>query len=308
MVSAVAPNPMSPFASVLASIPSPSSGSIHLGPLRLNGYGMFIALGMFVAVWVTDRRWRAVGGGVNDIGTIATWALPGGVIGARMYHVATDWKSFRGRWGEAFVIWHGGLGIWGGVALGAFAGIWIGRRRKLDVLRILDAAAPAVPFAQAIGRWGNWINVELFGRPTTLPWALEVPVNKRPPGYGGISTFHPTFLYESIWNLLVGVMVIVVHKRFGHLFKPGRMFAIYVAAYSFGRFFIERIRIDESSRLGGLRLNEWTAGIVFILAVLVILQGIKRPDKSSGNAPAGRQDKSLDGVLDDAQTVANPAQ
>ena len=259
-------------------IPSPSNGSLHLGPLRLNGYGMFIAMGMFVAVWLTDRRWRAVGGGPNDIGAIATWALPGGVIGARIYHVATDWKSFRGRWLETLVIWHGGLGIWGGVALGALAGAWIGRRRNLNVLGILDAAAPAVPFAQAIGRWGNWINVELFGRPTTLPWALEVPFDKRPPGYQGLSTFHPTFLYESIWNVLVGIMVIIVHKRFGHLFKPGRMFALYVAGYTFGRFFIERIRIDESSQLFGLRLNEWTAGVVFLCALTILLTGRKRAE------------------------------
>ena len=259
--------------SFLAYIPSPSNGSIHLGPLRLNGYGMFIAMGMFVAVWLTDKRWRAAGGGPNDIGVIATWVLPAGVIGARMYHVATDWKSFRGRWWETLAIWHGGLGIWGGVALGALAGVWIGKRRGMNVLGILDAAAPAVPFAQAIGRWGNWINVELFGRPTTLPWALEVPLNKRPPGYGGIATFHPTFLYESLWNVIVAIMVIVVHKKFGHLFKPGRMFAVYVAGYTFGRFFIERIRIDEASRLWGLRINEWTAGIIFVAAMIVLVTG-----------------------------------
>ena len=139
--------------------------------------------------------------------------------------------------------------------------------------RVHDAAAPAVPFAQAIGRWGNWINVELFGRPTTLPWALEVPLNKRPPGYGGIATFHPTFLYESLWNVIVAIMVIVVHKKFGHLFKPGRMFAVYVAGYTFGRFFIERIRIDEASRLWGLRINEWTAAIIFVAAMIVLVTG-----------------------------------
>ncbi len=274
--------------SFLAYIPSPSNGSIHLGPLRLNGYGMFIAMGMFVAVWLTDKRWRAAGGGPNDIGVIATWALPAGVIGARMYHVATDWKSFRGRWWEALAIWHGGLGIWGGVALGALAGVWIGKRRGMNVLGILDAAAPAVPFAQAIGRWGNWINVELFGRPTTLPWALEVPLNKRPPGYAGFATFHPTFLYESIWNVIVAIMVIVVHKKFGHLFKPGRMFAVYVAGYTFGRFFIERIRIDEASRLWGLRINEWTAAVVFAAAILVLITGRTKTPRT--------------------QRVANPAQ
>lgn len=270
---------------LLAFIPSPSSGSIHIGPLRLNGYGMFIALGMFVAVWLTDRRWRAVGGEANDIGVIATWALPAGVIGARMYHVATDWKSFRGRWLEVFFIWQGGLGIWGGVALGALAGVYIGRRRGMDVRRILDAAAPAIPFAQAIGRWGNWINVELFGKPTTLPWALEVPPQKRPPGFEAVSTFHPTFLYESLWNVFVGVMVLWVHKRFGDRFKPGRMFAVYVAGYTFGRFFIERIRIDTASRLLGLRFNEWTAAVVFIAALIVLTTGRKAKSDSTSGEP-----------------------
>lgn len=268
---------------LLAFIPSPSSGSIHIGPLRLNGYGMFIALGMFVAVWLTDRRWQAVGGGPNDIGVIATWALPAGVIGARMYHVATDWKSFRGRWLEVFFIWQGGLGIWGGVALGALGGIWIGRRKGWDVRLILDAAAPAVPFAQAIGRWGNWINVELFGKPTSLPWALEVPLRKRPVGYEAMSTFHPTFLYESLWCVTVGVMVLIVHKRFGARFKPGRMFAVYVAGYTFGRFFIERIRIDTASRLLGLRLNEWTSALVFAAAIVVLVTGrVKTPVSTTG--------------------------
>lgn len=269
---------------VLASLPSPSSGSLHLGPLRLNAYGMCIALGMFVAVWVTDRRWQRQGGHPSDIGAIATWALPAGVVGARMYHVATDWKSYRGRWVEALWLWKGGLGIWGGIALGTLAGVLVARRRNLDARRLMDAAAVGIPLAQAIGRWGNWFNVELFGRPTSLPWALEVRPGKRPAEYLDATTFHPTFLYESIWNLLVAVLVVVVQKRYGDRLRPGRLFALYVAAYTFGRFFIERIRIDESSRLFGLRFNEWVAGVVFVVAVAIIATGRQKPQGEANPA------------------------
>ncbi len=258
---------------LLGSIPSPSSGSLHLGPLRLNAYGMCIAVGMMVAVWVTDRRWQAEGGHPADMGAIATWALPAGVIGSRIYHVATDWKSYRGRWIETLWLWQGGLGIWGGIALGTLGGVMVARRRHLDSLRLMDAAAVGIPLAQAIGRWGNWFNVELFGRPSSLPWALEVRPGKRPVGYLDATTFHPTFLYESIWCVLVAGLVLVVQKRFGHRLKPGRLFAVYVAGYTFGRFFIERIRIDKSTRLFGLRFNEWVAATVFLIAVAVIATG-----------------------------------
>ncbi len=285
---------------LLASIPSPSGGSLHLGPLRLNAYGMCIALGMFVAVSVSDRRWRAAGGHPTDIGAIATWALPAGVIGARMYHVATDWKSYRGRWLDALQIWNGGLGIWGGIALGVLGGMWVARRRRLPPAPLLDAVAVGIPLAQAIGRWGNWFNIELFGGPSRLPWALEVPLRKRPTRFAEYSTFHPTFLYESIWNVLVAILVLVVQKRFGHRLKPGRLFAVYVAGYTFGRFFIERMRVDEVSRLLGLRLNEWTAAIVFVIAVGFLVTGRVSADSSSGVPTAP--------VDDTAQRVANPAQ
>ena len=272
------------FGQLVASIPSPSSGSLHLGPLRLNAYGMCIAVGMMVAVWVTDRRWQARGGHQADMGAIATWALPAGVIGSRIYHVATDWKSYRGRWIETLWLWEGGLGIWGGIALGTLGGVMVARRRHLDPLRLMDAAAVGIPLAQAIGRWGNWFNVELFGRPSSLPWALEVPPAKRPAGYLDATTFHPTFLYESIWCVLVAVLVLVVQKRFGHRLAPGRLFAVYVAGYTFGRFFIERIRIDKSSRLFGLRFNEWVAGTVFLIAVAAMASGLQARSSAGGEA------------------------
>ena len=272
------------FGQLFASIPSPSSGSLHLGPLRLNAYGMCIAVGMMVAVWVTDRRWQARGGHPADMGAIATWALPAGVIGSRIYHVATDWKSYRGRWIETLWLWQGGLGIWGGIALGTLGGVMVARRRHLDSLRLMDAAAVGIPLAQAIGRWGNWFNVELFGRPSSLPWALEVPPAERPAGYLDATTFHPTFLYESIWCVLVAGLVVVVQKRFGHRLAPGRLFAVYVAGYTLGRFFIERIRIDKSSRLFGLRFNEWVAGTVFLIAVAVIASGLRGKSSAGGEA------------------------
>ena len=287
---------------LLASIPSPTSGSLHLGPLRLNAYGMCIALGMFVAVWVSDRRWQAAGGHPSDIGAIATWALPAGVIGARMYHVATDWKTYRGRWLETLQLWNGGLGIWGGIALGTLGGMWVARRRRLSAPPLLDAVAVGIPLAQAIGRWGNWFNIELFGGPTKLAWALEVPLRKRPARFVDSATFHPTFLYESIWNLLVAMLVLVVQRRFGHRLKPGRLFAVYVAGYTFGRFSIERLRVDEVSRLLGLRLNEWTSAIVFVIAVGFIVTGRVRPSSPEDDADDDDDDD------DDAQRVANPAQ
>jgi prolipoprotein diacylglyceryl transferase len=300
MFAAIAPVPPPQTGSSLrlfASIPSPSSGSLHLGPLKLNAYGLCIALGMFVAVWLSDRRWRAAGGTAEDVGAIALWALPAGVIGARLYHVATDWKSFRGRWFDVVKVWEGGLGIWGGIALGTLAGVAVARRRRFRVSGLLDAVAPAIPLAQAIGRWGNWFNTELFGRPTTLPWALEVPIGKRPGAFAGSPTFHPTFLYESLWNVFVALLVIAVQKRFGHRLKSGRLFAVYVAGYTFGRFFIEGIRIDNSTRLGGLRLNEWTSMVVFAFAVLFIVTGLRR----------GSADGDGSSVTPD-QRVANPAQ
>ena len=200
--------------------------------------------------------------------TIAMWAVPGGVIGARLYHVLTDWKSFRGDWFRVVKIWQGGLGIWGGVLLGTIVGIWAARRRGISARGALIAAAPALPLAQAIGRLGNWWNQELFGRPTTLPWALRVDPEFRPVEYADFATFHPTFLYEGLWNVgLCAVLVWLDRKR---NVAAGKLFAIYVAGYTFARFFIERMRVDSAYRLWGLRINEWVAGLGFLLAAAYI--------------------------------------
>jgi prolipoprotein diacylglyceryl transferase len=260
--------------SVLASIPSPSRGTIGLGPLKFNAYGLCIALGAIAAVSFSSKRWQRWGGNADDVAAISMFAVPAGVIGARLYHLATDWKSYRGNWGNALRIWDGGLGIWGGIALGTLVGLYVGRKRGCSMLGLLDAAAPALPLAQAIGRWGNWFNVELFGGPTKLPWGLEVPLAKRPSAYRDFSTFHPTFLYESLWNLFVVALVLGVERRFGKKLPKGRLFAVYVAGYTFGRFWIERIRTDRASKILGLRINEWTASILFVAALLVLFVSV----------------------------------
>lgn len=278
---------------LIGSIPSPSNGMLKIGPLTFRAYGICIALGVVAGISLAQRRLQARGGTAAQISSIATWAVPAGVIGARIYHVATDWKSYRGQWLDALKIWEGGLGIWGGVALGTIVGLMVARQKGVPLGHALDAAAPSIALAQAIGRWGNWFNVELFGRPTDLPWALEVPVAKRPIELKSFPTFHPAFLYESLWNLVVvigGILLIErVLRRKNISWASGRMFPVYVALYTFGRFWIERIRVDKASKLLGLRVNEWTSAGLFLAAV-VIFFAMGRSRRSSG------------------QTAANPAQ
>ncbi len=281
---------------MVASIPSPSRGTIGLGPLKFNAYGLCIALGAVAAVSFASKRWQRWGGNADDVAAISMFAVPAGVIGARLYHLATDWKSYRGHWGNALRIWDGGLGIWGGIALGTLVGLYVGRKRGCSMLGLLDAAAPALPLAQAIGRWGNWFNVELFGGPTSLPWALEVPLPKRPDAYRSFSTFHPTFLYESLWNLLVMALVLFVEKRFGRKLPKGRLFAVYVAGYTFGRFWIERIRTDRAYKILGLRINEWTSSILFLGAVAVLVISVSGKSRPVADGAIGRGEGSNSGL------------
>jgi prolipoprotein diacylglyceryl transferase len=266
---------------LFASIPSPSSGSIELGPLRLNAYGLMIALGVIVAVRIAGRRAEARGvGTVEDFSSIAMWAVPAGVIGGRVYHVITDVQRFRGNWAEAFMIWHGGLGIWGGVALGVAVGFWRARVRGLNAWAILSCAAPAIAIAQAIGRWGNWWNQELFGRPTTLPWALRVSDSVAlKAGEVAGTTFHPAFLYESIGCVVLAGLLILVERRLNP--APGRLLAWYAAGYTALRFFIEGLRIDPAHSAGGLRLNQWVSLAVFALSVGFLLFDARRSREAS---------------------------
>jgi len=254
----------------LGIIPSPSSGSIHLGPLRLNAYGLMIAIGVIAAVRIAGRRAENKGvGTTEDISTFAMWAVPAGVLGGRAYHVLTDYERFQGQWFDAIKIWQGGMGIWGGVTVGVAVGWWCARRRGLDAWWIISCAAPAIAIAQAIGRWGNWFNQELFGRPTTLPWALKVSGNiAEKAGYTAGTTFHPTFLYESVGCVLLAWLLIRLERRVAP--ARGRLFAWYVAGYTVLRFGTESIRIDASHTVGGMRLNQWVAIGVFAAAVLFL--------------------------------------
>ncbi len=255
---------------LLGVIPSPSSGSIHLGPLRLNAYGLMIAIGVIAAVRIAGRRAENKGvGTTEDISSIAMWAVPAGVLGGRAYHVLTDYERFQGHWFDAIKIWQGGLGIWGGVTVGVAVGWWCARRRGLDAWWIISCAAPAIAIAQAIGRWGNWFNQELFGRPTTLPWALKVSGNiAEKAGYAAGTTFHPTFLYESVGCVVLAWLLIRLERRINP--ARGRLFAWYVAGYTVLRFGTESIRIDTAHHVGGMRLNQWVAIGVFAVAVLFL--------------------------------------
>ncbi|MEP7115234.1 MAG: prolipoprotein diacylglyceryl transferase [Ilumatobacteraceae bacterium] len=271
----------------LASIPSPSSGALTLGPLSIHAYGLMIALGVIAAVWLVGRRLESSGAGTReDASSMAVWAVIAGVIGARLYHVVTDWSSFKNDLGRIPQIWRGGLGIPGGILFGALVAVWAFKRRGVDPLVGLSAAAPALALAQAIGRWGNWWNQELFGRATDLPWALRIDTDKLPAGYAPGTTFHPTFLYESLWNFALCIVLLRIDRVFK--LRPGRLFAMYVVGYAIGRFWVEGLRIDPAHKAGGLRLNQWVALIVGATAVLFLVVDWLRhrgPEVVSPDAP-----------------------
>jgi len=255
---------------MLAAIPAPPGNGLHLGSFELRAYGLMIALGVIAAVAIAQRRWQARGHDPGDIAALALWVVPAGVIGARIYHVITDPELFRGRWLHVFTVWEGGLGIPGGLIGGVAAGLVVARRRGLPLGQLLDTVAPAIPVAQAIGRWGNWFNQELFGRPTTLPWALRVDPAHRPLGYERFATFHPAFLYESLWNLALAALMVFVIERHLRL-RPGRLFAIYVGGYGIGRLWVESLRIDHANRILGLRVNEWVSILAIAGAAAVFI-------------------------------------
>jgi prolipoprotein diacylglyceryl transferase len=284
---------------ILASFPSPSQGVWHLGFIPIRAYALFILVGVIVALVIGDRRWTARGGEPGVIYDIALWAIILGLIGGRLYHVLTDWSTYFGPGGAglwaAFKIQEGGLGIWGAVALGG-VGAWIGcRRRGIPLPAFGDAIAPGIVLAQAIGRIGNYFNQELYGRPTTMPWGLEIYERRDAHGaldsLNGVSTgqlietVHPTFLYELLWNLLVFVLLIWIDRRYriGH----GRLFATYVAAYCFGRFWVELMRSDMATHIAGIRINSFVSVFVFIGAVVYIMvapKGREDPSSLRGNA------------------------
>lgn len=257
---------------IAAGIPSPSQGVWYLGPIPLRAYGIIIAAGMIIGVWWTARRYRDRGGNPDTLYDAALWAIPLGVVGARIYHVVTSPDAYFGPGGDpmlAFQIWRGGLGIWGGVAFGAL-GVYIAvKRAGVRLGPIADSLAPALLIAQAIGRWGNWFNQELFGAPTTMPWGLQIDTAHMPAGYPAGTLFHPTFLYECLWNLAAAALIVWLDRR--HRFAGGQVFGLYLMAYTAGRCWIEMLRIDDAHRVLGLRLNVWTSLLVFALGVLVFV-------------------------------------
>ncbi len=292
--------------SYLAFIPSPSQGVWHLGPLPIRAYAFFIIAGIVLAIWSGNKRFVARGGKPGVVTDISVYAVPFGIVGGRLYHVITDHQLYFGAgknpW-RAFAIWDGGLGIWGAVALGA-VGAWLGCRRYGVPLAVYaDSVAPGLVTAQAIGRLGNYFNQELFGSPTTLPWALQVFVRTVGGGPGAVpangvcefttdavkatpevlcGTFHPTFLYELLWNLAVAAFIVWADKRWK--LGGGRVFLLYVAGYTLGRGWIEMLRIDPANHVLGLRINVFTSIIVFLGAVITLI--MRRPGKGTREDPA----------------------
>ena len=271
-----------PSMPVPAAIPAPPFNSLDLGPLHFRMYGLCIALGVLAAVTVLRRRWAAMGGDPEDMTTIALVTVPAGLVGARLYHVITDYsdKYSGGRWWPGVIeIWKGGLGIPGGILLGTLAGILTARRLRIDVRLGMDAAAPAIPVAQAIGRLGNWFNQELFGRPTSLPWGLRVDVVHRPAEFAASTTFHPTFAYEALWNLGLAGFIVLAGRRV--VLRPGRWFAVYLVGYGLGRFWVELVRIDEATLLLGLRVNTWVSGLALIGGLVWLFWGGSPIDRAA---------------------------
>ena len=269
----------------LAALPSPATSVWYLGPVPLRAYALCILVGIVVAIVLTRRRMRAAGGDPDVVADIATWAVPFGILGGRIYHVATSPELYFAPGREpirALYVWEGGLGIWGAVALGA-VGAWIGcRRRGVRLADFADAVAPGLVLAQAIGRWGNYFNQELYGGPTTLPWALEIDPAHRPAATPDIGLYHPTFLYESLWNLGAALVLLWAGKRFA--LRNGRLFALYVVLYTAGRGWIEMMRVDQANHILGLRLNVWTSVILFVAALVFLLVTRKR-DQDEPAAP-----------------------
>jgi len=253
----------------LAFLPSPSRGVVHLGPFPLRAYALCIIAGVVLAVVVGNRRFVARGGQPGAVADVATIAVPFGLLGARIYHVVTSPAPYLDDPVRALYVWNGGLGIPGGILGGVLAGYVVCRRRGIRPGAFADAIAPGVVLAQAVGRFGNYFNQELFGRPTTLPWGLEIDAAHRPARYADVATFHPTFLYESIWDVGVAVVVIWADRRFR--LSGGRAFALYLALYAVGRSWIEALRVDEAEHVLGIRLNDFVMGVVFAGAVAYLV-------------------------------------
>jgi prolipoprotein diacylglyceryl transferase len=249
----------------LASIPSPHNGTVDVGPFQIHLYGVMLLLAIAACLALTGYRWVKWGGDWDLVFRVAVWGVAFGIVGARLYHDLTSWSEVKAidAWWAPFAVWKGGLGVWGGILFGVLAGAWIVRRSGNSVRLFMDAVAPGLLLAQGIGRWGNWFNQELYGKPTSLPWGLKIDEAHRG-AYIQYTTFHPTFLYEFIWDIAGVIMLLIVDSRF-RIRRPA-LFALYVSWYCFGRFFEELLRIDPAHEYFGLRINAYVSIVVFVLS------------------------------------------
>ncbi len=275
------------LAGMLSAIPSPSSSGIHLGPYELHVYGLMYVIGIAAAIVLTRSRWRAVGGNDALIDDVAIWGVPAGILGGRIYFDITTPKYIPAHWWGPFAVWDGGLGIWGGIALAFAVGAWRVHRKHANIALFMDAVAPGLLIAQGIGRIGNYFNQELFGGPTKLPWALTISPIHRPPGYLNDATYHPTFLYELIFDIALAFGLIWLGKR-GKVRRPG-LFALYVVGYSAFRIFEESLRVDPSEHFLGLRLNMYVA-IVLTLGGALWFWLIQHRDEKPVNPDSPAED------------------
>ena len=265
-------------------IPSPPESGFHVGPAFIHVYGLMYVVGITLAVLITRRRLQAKGGDPALVADVATWAVPAGIIGARIYFDITTPADIPPHWWGVFAVWSGGLGVWGGIAAGAAAGVWRVRRSGGDVRVFMDAVAPALLVAQGIGRIGNYFNQELFGKPTSLPWGLEISLAHRPAGYTAFSTFQPTFLYELIFDLALAAALVWLGHHRG--IRPPGLFALYVTGYSAFRIFEESLRIDSSEHFLGLRLNTYIATILAITGIVWFIMSQRRKVDATPAEPA----------------------
>ncbi|MGC9220869.1 MAG: prolipoprotein diacylglyceryl transferase [Solirubrobacteraceae bacterium] len=267
-----------------AFIPSPPSNGFSIGPLFFHAYGIAYVVAVAVAIWIVRRRWARDGGDSDLVYNVVWWGFPAGLVGGRIYFDITTPSQMPKHWWGPFAIWDGGMGIWGGVALGVAVGVWYLRRHlsKADTYRFINAAAPSLLVAQAIGRIGNYFNQELFGKPSTLPWALEISPIHRPPGYLRFATFQPTFLYELIWDLAFAGFLIWLNRD--RRIRPPGLFPLYIAGYSAFRIYEETLRIDYSQYILGMRLNFWVAiiGTIAGLVWFALIQFRGKPRGSGG--------------------------
>ena len=292
----------------LLSIPSPDSSTIELGPLSIHFYGLTLLVAIAAAVAITGVRWTRRGGDWDLIFRVAVWGVASGIVGARLYHVITSWNELPDEWWGPFAIWKGGLGVWGGIGLGCVVGAIVAKRSGVSVAKLADCVAPGLLVAQGIGRFGNWWNQELFGKPTDLPWGLEIDPENRPIDNIESETFHPTFLYEALWCFAAAGVLLLIERRFKGRIRPGGLFALYVLIYSVGRLWIETLRIDPSHEIAGVRLNVWVAGAgdpPLRRVLRLVAAQLEAPRR--GTAHEGRDHGGAKGALSQARPAARLA-